>query len=56
MEAKRAQIGAPELFYMYPTNSGVSAAVAAQLTAIPLAAERVMPDCHVGGEGGVAYC
>jgi hypothetical protein len=53
IEAKRAQIGAPEMYYMYPTNSGVSAAVAAQLSAIPLAAERVMPDCHVGGGGGI---
>jgi hypothetical protein len=38
---------------MYPTNGGVSAATAAQITAIPLDAAHVMPDCHVGGGGGV---
>ena len=54
IEARRAAVGAPELFYMYPTNGGVSAAVAAQLTAIPLSARHVAPDCHVGGGGGVS--
>ena len=53
MEARRAQIGAPELFYMYPTNQGVNAATAASLNAIPVPAHRIMPDCHVGGGGGI---
>jgi hypothetical protein len=38
---------------MYPTNEGVSAETASALLAIPVAAERIMPDCHVGGGGGI---
>jgi hypothetical protein len=54
MEARRKAIGAPEIHYMYPTNGGVSAATAAALTAAGVVAADIMPDCHVGGGGGIS--
>jgi hypothetical protein len=53
METRRVAVGAPEMKYMYPTNQGVSAAEAAALTAAGVAAEKIMPDIHIGGGGAL---
>jgi len=54
MEARRAAVNAPPLFYMYPTNSGVSASVAQQIINAGLPVQSILPDCHVGGGGGIS--
>ena len=54
MEAKRKEIGAPVIHYMYPTNDGVSAATASALVAAGVDPAVIAPDCHVGGGGGIA--
>jgi hypothetical protein len=53
MEARRIAVNAPELYYMYPTNGGLSAAGAKAAIAAGLPIPNLMPDCHVGYGGGV---
>jgi hypothetical protein len=53
MEAKRVQIGAPPIHYMYPTNNGMSTSQAQAAIAAGLPISAIAPDCHVGGGGGV---
>jgi hypothetical protein len=54
MEARRIAIAAPEFYYLYPTNGGVSSATAQQIINAGIAPSSVAPDCHVGGGGGVS--
>ena len=53
MEARRAAVGAPPFHYMYPTNQGVNASIAAALLAAGVDPASVMPDMHVGWGGGI---
>jgi hypothetical protein len=53
MEQRRRAVGAPTLQYMYPTNQGVSTTTASALVSGGVAPEVIMPDCHVGGTGGI---
>jgi hypothetical protein len=53
MEARRVAVGAPPLYYMYPLNTGLNATGAAEAVAAGLPIPNLMPDCHVGGGGGV---
>lgn len=58
MEARAAAVGAPKLFYIYPSNPGTFPAATAQaLLALggPELAARTAPDIHIWGDaGGVA--
>ena len=53
MEARRAAVGAPPFHYMYPTNGGVNASVAAALVAAGVDPAMIMPDLHVSWGGGI---
>jgi len=53
MEARRVALRAPPFHYMYPTNGGVNASVAAALVAAGVDPASVMPDLHVGWNGGL---
>lgn len=55
MEEKRREIGAPELYYMFPTNDGYSSSMAQQLLQLggQELLSRTLPDCHVWEGGGV---
>jgi len=54
MEKKRLMVGAPKFGYMYPTNEGVSPETARQLLGAGIDPASIMPDCHVGGGGGIS--
>jgi hypothetical protein len=51
MEARRAAVGAPPLYYMYPQNEGLDAASAQRYLDLGLDPSRVLPDLHVGAGG-----
>lgn len=53
MEARRAAVGAPPLFYMFPENGGLNAADAQRALDLGLPVDRIMPDLHVGAGGAM---
>ena len=53
MEARRAAISAPPLYYLFPYNSGLTPSDAQRLLSLGLPSERVVWDLHVGVGGAM---
>ena len=52
MEARRVAVGAPPMFYIFPTDGGVDNATATALVAAGVPARAIAPDCHIDADGG----